>query len=74
MLPAGTVVAHKTGSSGTNEKGVSAATNDAGIIEFPDGRRVALVVFVSESDASDAERDVVIAATARAVWDAYSPP
>jgi beta-lactamase class A len=73
MLPVGTVVAHKTGSSGTNDKGVAAATNDAGIIEFPDGRRVALVVFLSDSDASDEEREMVIATIARAVWDASSP-
>ena len=73
LLPAGTVVAHKTGSSGTNDAGVAAATNDVGIIAFPDGRAVALVVFVSDSGASEEERDGVIAAIARAVWDAYTP-
>jgi beta-lactamase class A len=73
LLPPGTVVPHKSGSSGTDDKGIAAATNDIGIITFPDGRHVALAVFVSGSDSSDEEKDMVIAAIARAVWDAYSP-
>jgi beta-lactamase class A len=72
LLPAATVVAHKTGSSGTDERGIAAATNDAGVIVFPDGRRVVVVVFVSDSDDSEERRDMVIASIARAVWDAYS--
>jgi len=72
-LPPEAIVAHKSGSSGTNDEGLAAATNDIGIIAFPDGRRVALAVFVSDSDASDVERDAVIASIARAVWDAYAP-
>jgi beta-lactamase class A len=73
LLPAGTVVAHKTGSSGTNDAGIAGATNDAGIIALPDGRSVALVVFLSDSDAPEEERDGVIAAIARVVWNAYLP-
>jgi beta-lactamase class A len=72
LLPAGTVVPHKSGSSGTNENGLAAATNDIGIIVLPDGRCVALVVFVSDSDAPDQERDGLIASIARAVWDGYA--
>ncbi len=37
LLPDGTTVAHKTGSSGMNKKGIAAATNDAGIINLPNG-------------------------------------
>lgn len=72
MLPKETIVAHKTGSSGTNEKGIAAATNDVGIIVLPDHRTVALAVFVTDSDASDESRDEVIASVARAIWDAFS--
>ncbi len=32
QLPRGTLVAHKTGTSDTNEKGVTAAINDIGIV------------------------------------------
>ena len=67
-LPAGTPVAHKTGSSGT-ENGMAAATNDVGLVTLPDGRHLAIAVFVSDSSANDAEREGVIARIARAAWD-----
>ncbi len=68
-LPAGTIVAHKTGSSGT-VAGVTAATNDIGIITLPDGRHLAVAVLLADSRLEDAAREDVIAAVARAAWDA----
>lgn len=70
-LPEGTIVAHKTGSSGENEKGIAAATNDVGIITLPDGSHVIVVVFVSDSTADEKTRDAVIAKIAKAVWSAF---
>ena len=49
-LPAGTMVMHKTGSSGTRN-GVAFATNDIGLITLPDGRRLAIAIFVTDSKA-----------------------
>lgn len=72
LLPKGTNVAHKTGSSGTNSSGITAATNDAGIITLPNGTHVAVVVFVSNSSAEEIIREEVIAKIAKAVWDQYS--
>ncbi|HLM56943.1 MAG TPA: serine hydrolase, partial [Pyrinomonadaceae bacterium] len=69
-LPAGTQVAHKTGTSGTDKAGLTRATNDVGIITLPDGRHLAVVVFVSESKAAAAVREGTIARVARAAWDA----
>ena len=71
LLPAGTVVAHKTGTSGTDQ-GVTAATNDIGIITLPNGKRVAIAVFVSDSPADEATREGVIAKIASAVYGAVS--
>lgn len=71
LLPAGTVVAHKTGTSGT-ENGITAATNDIGIITLPNGRHVAMAVFVADSPADEATREGVIAKIAKAVWDKVS--
>jgi beta-lactamase class A len=67
-LPAGTEVAHKTGSSGSRD-GVSAATNDVGIITLPDGRHLAIAVFLRDSRAAAEARDAAIAKAARAAWD-----
>ena len=66
-LPPGTVLAHKTGSSGTHG-GLTAATSDIGLITLPDGRRVAIAVFVTDSRADEATREAVIARIARVVY------
>ena len=71
LLPAGTVVAHKTGTSGT-ENGITAATNDIGIMTLPNGRHIAIAVFVADSPADEAAREEVIAKIAKAVWDKWS--
>jgi beta-lactamase class A len=71
MLPAGTPVAHKTGTSNTIE-GVTRATNDVGIITLPDGRHMAVAVFVSDTKADADVREGVIARIARAAWDCWA--
>lgn len=69
LLPKETVVAHKTGTSGTNAAGISAATNDVGIVTLPDGKHYAIAVFVSDSKANEATRDAVIARLTHLFWD-----
>ena len=68
-LPAGTIVMHKTGLSGS-ANGLTYATNDIGLITLPDGRRLAIAVFVTDSKADDPTRDAVIARIAKAAYDA----
>src|ERR671932_531219 len=70
LLPDGTVVAHKTGTSST-VNGVTAATNDVGLVTLPNGRHLAIAVFVSDSGANDAVREEVIAKVAKAAWDEW---
>ena len=67
-LPAGTVLAHKTGSSG-EQNGKAAVTNDIGLITLPDGRHLAIAVFVTDARANEATRDSVIARIGRAAYD-----
>jgi beta-lactamase class A len=69
QLPAGTVVMHKAGTSGT-DGGVAHATNDIGLIVLPDGRRLAVAIFVTDARADEATRERVIARIARVVWEA----
>ena len=68
-LPDGTIVAHKAGTSGVNH-GVAHATNDIGLITLPDGRQLAIAVFVTDSTAGEATREKVISEIARAIYDA----
>ncbi len=69
QLPAGTVVRHKSGTSFT-EHGLTAATNDIGLVTSPDGRRLAIAIFVTDSKADEPTRERVIARIARTAYDA----
>jgi beta-lactamase class A len=69
LLPAGTIVAHKTGRSGTNDQGITAATNDVGIVTLPNGKHFAIAIFVSNSSVDLPTRESVIARMAKAAWD-----
>lgn len=71
LLPKGTVVGHKSGLSGTDEKGVTAATNDIGIVALPNGNHYAIAVFYGNTKMSDKESDKVIAEVAKAAWDYF---
>ena len=69
LLPVGTIVAHKTGRSSTNEQGITAATNDVGVINLPNGRHLAIAVFISNSPTDLAMRESIIARIAKAAYD-----
>jgi beta-lactamase class A len=70
LLPQNTIVAHKTGTSGT-VNGITAATNDIGIITLPNGKHLAVAVFVSDAKADSETREGVIARIAKAAYDAF---
>ena len=72
LLPAGTIVAHKTGTSNTNAAGLTAATNDVGIITLPNGHHLAIVVFVADAKTDQATREGVISKIALAAYTYYS--
>lgn len=70
-LPAGTPYAHKTGTGGT-EKGVTSATNDVGIITLPDGREVAIAVYIRDSKGPTRVRLEAMQKIAEAVWKKWA--
>lgn len=69
LLPAGTKVAHRTGTSNTNSKGMTPATNDVGIISLPNGKHIAIAVFINDAYANEAKLEDVIARIAKTVYD-----
>lgn len=71
-LPEGTLVAHKTGSSGANSRGVTAAANDIGIVYLPDGTVYYISVFVSQSTESEKVNDKIIADICTIAWDYFT--
>lgn len=73
QLPEGTIVAHKTGWSGTNkETGITAAVNNIGIVFLPNGEYFIISVFVSESIESFDTNEKIIADIAKATYDFYT--
>jgi beta-lactamase class A len=72
LLPPAAVVAHKTGTSNTNAAGLTAASNDVGIVTLPGGRHIALVVFVSDYKGGAVTGEKIIARISKLVWDYYS--
>ena len=69
-VPRGWTLAHKTGTSGSWQ-GITAATNDVGVLRAPDGGSVSLVVFIRDSHASPAARAALMAKIAAATTARY---
>jgi beta-lactamase class A len=64
LLPAAVQVAHKTGS-------LNNTSSDIGIIESPDGRAIAVAIYVTGQGSRDA-REARIAEIARALYEGYA--
>ena len=71
LLPKGTIVAHKTGWSGTNKEGITAAVNDIGIVFLPQGQPIIISVFVANSREDAIANEKIIADIAKAAWDYF---
>ncbi len=71
QLPIGTQVGHKTGYSGANSQGLTAVTNDIGIVTLPNGDHFAISIFVSMSTEKEEVNDRIIADITKAVWDYF---
>ena len=63
LLPAGVVVAHKTGS-------LNNTSSDVGIMTLPDGRSIVLAIYVT-GQGTRANREARIASIARGIHDGY---
>jgi beta-lactamase class A len=48
----------------------AAAGNDIGLIQLPDGRYLAIAIFITDSTADETTRNDVIARIAKTVYDA----
>lgn len=68
MLPDSIVVAHKTGTS-FKEGGATHAVNDIGIITLPNGRHIAIAMFVSDTNIPPGDCEAWIARVTRMIYD-----
>ncbi|HET6226228.1 MAG TPA: class A beta-lactamase, subclass A2 [Bacteroidia bacterium] len=65
------VVAHKTGTSDTNQEGITAAVNDIGIIKLPNGKSFAISIFVSNSSENMDVNEKIIADISKLAVDYF---
>ena len=72
QLPGKTIVAHKTGSSGTNKKRITAAVNDIGVVILPDGSPYFISVFVTESTENSETNEKIIADLSKTAWEYFT--
>jgi beta-lactamase class A len=71
LLPEGTVVAHKTGTGGRQD-GITSVIADVAIITLPNGKHLAIAIYVGDSTGSGVERADAIAKIAKAAFDTWS--
>lgn len=71
-LPQGAALYHKTGTAATVEQ-VNGATNDIGIVELADGRKLAVAAFLSGSTLPPDAREKLIADVARIAAGTLAP-
>lgn len=69
-LPIGTKVAHKTGTCQESDSLINAC-NDVGIMYLPNGKRIAIAIFVMNSKESYEETEKLIAILSKEVYDFY---
>lgn len=72
LLPESTIVAHKTGTSNKNDKDIIAAVNDVGIITLPNGKHVAIAVFVSDTKEGYETSERIIAEISKVTYDYFT--
>jgi beta-lactamase class A len=68
QLPEGTAVAHKTGTAGEDNNGVTAAVNDIGIVTLPNGNHLIICVFVRNTKEAFETNEKIIADISYAAW------
>ncbi|AZA99396.1 class A beta-lactamase, subclass A2 [Chryseobacterium joostei] len=71
-LPKGVKIAHRTGTSFTNESGMTGAINDFGIIELSDKKRIYIAVFVHDTYEKFENAEAIIADISKATYDYYN--
>lgn len=71
-LPTHVKVAHRSGTSFTNEAGMTGAVNSYGIIELPHNRKIVVAVFVHDTYESFDNAEAIIADISKAAYDHYN--
>lgn len=72
LLPAGTVVAHRTGTGSLNDEGVLGAINNIGVVTLPDGSHFAIAFFMTRTKDPIPKLEEAMAKISRLTYDHFS--
>lgn len=70
-LPKNVKVAHRTGTSFTNENGMTGAINDFGIIELSDKKKIIICVLINDTYENFKKSEEIIADIAKTTYEYY---
>lgn len=71
-LPKNIKIAHRTGTSFTNDNGMTGAINDMGIIELPNKKKIIICVLVNDTYESFKKSEEIIADIAKITYEHYT--
>lgn len=71
-LPKNTKIAHRTGTSFTNDEGMTGAINDIGVIELPNNKKIFIAVFVHNTYETFEDSEKIIAEISKVAFDYYN--
>lgn len=71
LLPSGTIVGHKTGTSFRNTQGLKTADNDLGFIKLPNGKNLSIAILIVNSLENDTTNAEIIAKISKAAYDYF---
>lgn len=72
QMPENIVVAHKTGYSGANEKGITEAVNNIGIVFLPDAQYYIISIFITNSSEDLETNKKIISDISKVTFDYFS--
>ncbi|MDX8566329.1 class A beta-lactamase [Elizabethkingia sp. HX WHF] len=70
-LPKDIKVAHRTGTSFTNDKGMTGAINDFGIIEIPNKKKIIICILINDTYENFKKSEEIIADIAKTTYEYY---
>ena len=71
-LPKGTIVGHKSGWSGGDDRGFTNAINDTGVVILPNGNAFAITILIKNTVEKSTQSDALAAKITKVVFDYFN--
>lgn len=72
QLPKGTIVGHKSGWSGGDDRGFTNAINDTGVVILPNGNALVVTIFIKDTIEKSTKSDALAAKITKLAFDYFN--